>query len=117
DKRMAVVTANWEQEPHKRTADNVLERLGRDVKGRRRTPRSPKAPRPQHKRVAASVELDLKTGIANMFDETQRRNPEGERRNVVLVDGDEDQLSYIENEAARRGMSITVVLDLIHVLH
>ena len=117
DKRMAVVTANWEQEPHKRSAQDVIERLGRVPKGRTRKPRSKNAPRPQDKRVAASVEHDLKTGVANMFDEMQRRNPHGARRNVVLVDGDEDQLDNIESEATKRAMSITVVLDLIHVIH
>ena len=117
DKRMATVTANWEQEPHRRTAEDVLERLHRDPEGRTRRPRSKKAPRPQNKRVAASVEQDLATGVASMFDEMQRRNPDGARRNVVLLDGDEDQLANVESEAAKRNMTITVVLDLIHVLH
>jgi hypothetical protein len=39
DKRMAVVTAVWEQEPQKRTAKDVLHRLRRDPRGRRRKPR------------------------------------------------------------------------------
>ncbi|MGH7894840.1 MAG: hypothetical protein ACREQL_09235, partial [Candidatus Binatia bacterium] len=55
DKRMAVVTAVWEQEPHKRTAEDVLIRLHRDPKGRTRKPRSDKSPRSHNKRVAASV--------------------------------------------------------------
>ena len=117
DKRMAVVTANWEQERHKRTANDVLERLGRDVEGRSRTPRSNKAPRPQRKRVAASVENNLATGVAAMFDEMQRRNPDGERRNLVLADGDEDQIVDIEFEAADRKMTVIIILDLIHVIH
>ena len=117
DKRMAVVTAVWEQEPHVRTAGDVLERLRRDPKGRKRRPRSDKAPRPQNKRVAASLVVTYAEGVAAMFDEAQRRNPDGERRNVVLLDGDEKQLEYVEAEAQRRQMSITVVLDLIHVIH
>jgi hypothetical protein len=116
DKRMAVVTANWEQEPHVRTAQDVLERLRRDPKGRRRRPRSHKAPRPQNKRVAASVENSLGDGVAEMFDEAKRRNPDGKRRNVVLVDGDEKQIGHVETEAEKRGMKITVVLDVIHVI-
>ena len=77
DKRMAVVTAVWEQEPHVRTADNVLERLHRDPAGRKRRPRPEKAPRPQNKRVAASLTKTYAEGIAEMFDEAQRRNPRG----------------------------------------
>jgi hypothetical protein len=117
DKRMAVVTAVWEQEPHMRTAQQVLERLRRDPGGRKRRPRSEKAPRPQNKRVAASLTKTYVEGIAEMFHEAQRRNPNGERRNIVLVDGDEKQIEYVEAEARKREMPITVVLDLIHVLH
>jgi hypothetical protein len=117
DKRMAVVTANWEQEPHVRTAQDVLERLHRDPEGRKRKPRSDHAPRPRNKRVAASVTKSYAEGIAEMFDEAQRRNPDGERRNIVLVDGDEKQIGYVEAEAQKRQVSITLVLDLIHVIH
>jgi len=117
DKRMAVVTAVWEQEPHVRTEHDVLERLRRDPAGRKRRPRSDKAPRPQNKRVAASLAKTYAEGVAAMFDEAQRRNPDGERRNVVLLDGDEKQIEYVEAEAQKRKMSITVVLDLIHVIH
>jgi hypothetical protein len=117
DKRMAVVTAVWEQERFVRTAQDVLERLGRDRKGRARTPRAKTAPRPQNKRVAASVKESHATAVAKMFDEAQRRNPEGQRETAVLVDGDEHQLENVEAEAKRRGMRITVVLDVIHVLH
>jgi hypothetical protein len=117
DKRMAVVTAVWEQEPHVRTAQEVLERLRRDPQGRKRRPRPGKAPRPQNKRVAASLTKSYAEGIAEMFDEAQRRNPEGERRTAVLVDGDEKQIEYVEAEARKRQMSITVVLDVIHVIH
>jgi hypothetical protein len=117
DKRMAVVTAVWEQEPYKRTADDVLERLRRDPYGRKRKPRPERAPRPQNKRVSASVALSLAEGVAAMFDEAQRRNPGGKRRNVVLVDGDEKQIERAETEAERRSMRITLVLDLIHVIH
>jgi len=117
DKRMAVVTAVWEQEPHVRTAHDVLERLGRDPAGRKRRPRSDKAPRPQNKRLAASLTKTYAEGIAEMFDEAQRRNPDGERRNVVLLDGDEKQIEYGQAEAQKRTMGITLVLDLIHVIH
>jgi hypothetical protein len=117
DKRMAVVTAVWEQEPHKRTAKDVLDRLRRDPEGRKRKPRSDKAPKPQNKRVAASVVKSHAEGIAGMFDESVRRNPAGRRRNVVLIDGDDKQRENVEAEAQKRAMSITIVLDVIHVIH
>jgi hypothetical protein len=117
DKRMAAVTAVWDQEPYKRTAKDVLERLHRDPEGRKRKPRPKKAPKPQNKRVAASVTESLADRVAAMFDEAQRRNPNGERRNVVLLDGDNNQKEYVEAEAKKRGMTLTIVLDLIHVIH
>ena len=52
-----------------------------------------------------------------MFDEADRRDPERERPCVVLVDGDEDQAAQIEAQASQRGRAITLVLDLLHVLH
>ena len=85
--------------------------------GRKRRPRSDKAPRPQNKRLAASLTKTYAEGIAEMFDEAQRRNPDGERRNIVLLDGDEKQIEYVQAEAQKRTMSITLVLDLIHVIH
>jgi hypothetical protein len=117
DKRMAIVTAVWEQEPHPRTAEDILIRLKRDPLGRTRRPRSDKAPRPKNKRVAASVIKNNAEGVAAMFDEAQRRNPDGARQNIVLLDGDENQLANVEVEAKARGMQITVVFDLIHVIH
>jgi hypothetical protein len=117
DKRMAVVTAVWEQERHRRTAQDVLDRLHRDPEGRKRQPRSRKAPRPQNKRVAASLTKLYAEGVAEMFDEAQRRNSDGKRRDVVLLDGDPKQIEYVQAEASKRQMSITIVLDLIHVIH
>lgn len=117
DKRMAVVTAVWEQERHKRTAEDILCRLNRDPQGRNRRPRSKDAPRPQNKRVAASITQTNAEGVAMMFDEAQRRNPDGARKNVVLLDGDENQLANVEAEARTRRMPITIVFDLIHVIH
>lgn len=117
DKRMAVVTANWEQEPYVRTAGEIVARLGRDPKGRGRTPRPEKAPLPKNKRIAASVVQSTTEGVESMFAEAQRRNPDGKRRNVVLVDGAKHQIEAVEAEANKRGMHITIVLDLIHVIH
>lgn len=117
DKRMAVVTAAWEQEPHVRTAEDVLARLHRDPEGRKRAPRSAKAPRPQNKRVAASLTRSNAEGVADMFDEIQRRDPQGRRKTVVLLDGDEKQRENVKAEASKRGMIITIVVDVIHVIH
>ncbi len=111
-KRMATVTAVWDQAPCERTADDIVRKLRRDGERAARA-----LPRPERKRVAASIEKNLAAGIAEMFDEADRRDPERERPCVALVDGDEDQVDQIEAQAARRGRAVTIVLDLLHVLH
>ena len=114
DKRMAITTAVWEQERHPRDAVDVVASLRRAPHAAR--PKT-KAPRPQNKRVWASLEKSQADGIAEMFDEGHRRNPDGARENVVLVDGEERQLDLVEKAAALRHMRIRIVLDIIHVIH
>ena len=112
DKRMAIVTGVYLLEPHVRTANDVVGSLSR-------TPTQgpkPKAPRPHDKTIAASVMKSQKAGIEAMFDEGDRRDPTHQRNVVVLVDGEEKQQAKIEKEAKSRGMSITMILDLIHAL-
>jgi hypothetical protein len=111
-KRMATVTAVWDQEPRKRTADDIVRKLRGESE-----PPACRLPRPMRKRVAATVQNNLAEGIAEMFDEADRRDPERRRPCVVLVDGDEDQAAQVEAQAAKRGRAITLVLDLLHVLH
>jgi hypothetical protein len=54
--------------------------------------------------------------IAAAFDEAGARDPGHLRTWVVLVDGAEHQLGLIHAEAARRGVTIHVIIDIIHVL-
>ena len=50
------------------------------------------------------------------FDEAEARYPRHLRTWVVLVDGAEQQLDLIRAEAARRAVTIRIVIDLIHVM-
>jgi hypothetical protein len=111
-KRMAEVAAVYAIEPHVRVPEDIVRELRpvQDVESEKRRPK------PSGKRVWASVERDAEKVIEEAFDEASRRDPERKRRWVVLVDGQEGQLSLIEAAAARRGVQITLVLDIIHVL-
>lgn len=111
-KRMATVTAVWDQTPSPRTAEDIVHKL----RGEQQAPVR-ELSRPERKRVAATVQKSLAEGISEMFDEADRRDPKRERTCVVLVDGDPDQIEQIEQQAAARGRSISLVLDLLHVLH
>jgi hypothetical protein len=115
DKRMAIVTAVWEQEPQPRAAEDVVTDLRRTPE--RSKARKPPLPRPQNKRVSASVQKSLSTGVSEMFDELDHRDPERGRRVVVLVDGDEHQQAAILDQGRCRERTLIIVLDLIHVIH
>ena len=54
--------------------------------------------------------------IAAAFGQAEARDPAHLRTWVVLVDGAEHQLDLIRAEAARRGVTVHIVIDLIHVL-
>ena len=73
-------------------------------------------PRPTHKRVWASLEHTPQRVIDDAFAEATRRDPDHRRRWVVLVDGNRDQLRRIQRAAAAAHVSITIVLDIVHVL-
>jgi hypothetical protein len=109
-KRMAEVAAIYSVAPFPRTVMDVIHDLKpvRDVARRR--------PRPVNKVVSASVELDAQEVIRQKFVEALRRDPERRRKWVVLVDGNKDQIAIIRKVAKELGVSITLVLDLMHVL-
>jgi hypothetical protein len=111
-KRMAEVAAVYAIEPHVRVPEDIV----RDLRPMQDVESSKRRPKPSGKRVWASVERDAEKVIEEAFEEASRRDPKRKRRWVVLVDGQEGQLSLIEAAAARMGVQVTIVLDIIHVL-
>lgn len=73
-------------------------------------------PRAENKWVTASVVEDAAEVIADVFNEAQRRDPGHSRAWVALVDGNNHQIQRIHTEAADRGVPVTIVVDLVHVL-
>jgi len=57
---------------------------------------------------------DVTTG--KVFDEAERRDPDHRRTWIALADGDRCQLDWIRAQAAARGITITIIIDFIHVL-
>ena len=109
-KRMATVAAVYSVAPFVRTSADVLADL-RPVRSVDKL-----RPKAHDKRVWASVEKEPPVVTAEMFDEAERQDPRHHRKWVGLVDGDPRQIARIEEEAERRGVELTIVLDLIHVL-
>jgi hypothetical protein len=111
-KRMATLACVYDAEPAPRRPHDVIAPPG----GRHgcRIPRP--GPKTRARWLAGSVEHDPAEVIAAAFDQAEARDPARRRRWVVLVDGAEHQLDLIRAEAARRGVTISIVIDLIHVL-
>lgn len=108
-KRMATVAAVYDIDPFVRQPQNIVAEL-------RPVGQMVKRPRAENKRVWASVERPPEMVIAEAFAEAERRDPEHNKRWVALVDGNEKQLRLLKEFAARSGVVLTIVLDLIHVL-
>jgi hypothetical protein len=113
-KRMATVAAVYTVAPHLRSAEDVVAGL-RHLKP---VPdaRKPRPPRPEFKRVWASVEADLPDVIGQLFDEAERRDPLRSKRWLMVVDGDRKLEKAARREAKQRGVKLTLVLDFIHAL-
>ena len=106
-KRMAEIAAVTDVIPASRTPADIITPPGRD----RADP-----PKTQGKWLTASVTDDIGTVIAAAFDEAQRRDPGRERTWIALVDGNNTQIEAITAEAERRGVTVTIGIDFIHVI-
>ena len=110
-KRMAMVTTVYTVAPHVRSADDILADLTHAS-----PPEKRRRPHAEQKRTWATIEKESHEAITRLFDEAERRDPQHRLRWVVVVDGNKDQLGLIQAEAARRGVSLTIIVDFIHVL-
>jgi hypothetical protein len=111
-KRMATVAAVYTVAPRPRTPESIVDRMRRVVAPVGRSPR----PRPEHKRVWASVAKPAKEVIAEAFEEAHLRDREDTKKWVVLVDGERHQLRYINEQAKALDVTPTVIVDIVHVL-
>jgi hypothetical protein len=111
-KRMAALVTVYDAEPAKRRPHDVIAPPG----GRHGTRELRKGPRARSKWLAGSVRKDPADMIAAAFDEAGARDPGHLRTWIVLVDGAGHQLALIRAEAARRGATIHILIDIIHVL-
>ena len=111
-KRMSTVAAVYSVAPHVRTPQQMLAVLARDEQAEPRRQR----PRPQHKRVWASLEHEPRQVLEEAFREALQRDPHRTRRWVAVVDGNQRQLDILEDLAERHNVQLTIVLDIFHVL-
>jgi hypothetical protein len=110
-KRMATVASVYTVAPHVRTAEQVASMLA-PVHEEAEQER----PRPEKKRVWASIEKSPEEVIEEAFREGLARDPNKKKVWVALVDGNKHQLRVLKKHARRYAVTLIVVLDVIHVL-
>ena len=121
-KRMAELACVYDAVPVPRAPEDIISMPAQKRKkkkdqamkpNRKGKPREPQA---RGKWLTASVTDDIPAVIAAAFDEAERRDPRHERDWAVLIDGNNTQIETVTAEAASRGITVTVVIDFIHVL-
>lgn len=109
-KRMAEVVAVYHATPVPRTAADVIAIPGQP---RQQATTGPKA---AGKWLHASITDDTVTVIGAMFDEASRRDPDGRRTWIALVDGNTHQIEAIRGQAKARDRPVTILIDIVHVV-
>jgi hypothetical protein len=121
-KRMAELACVYDAVPVRRRPEDVIStpaQKRRKKKAQAGAPEKkgrPREPQARGKWLTASVTDDIPAVIAAAFGEAERRDPSHQREWVVLVDGNATQIEAVSAEAAACGVTVTVVIDLIHVL-
>lgn len=110
-KRMATLACVFDTDPAPRRPHDII--APPEGRSSERTPRP--GPRASAKWLTGSVDHPPEHTITTAFDQAEARDPGHVRTWVVLVDGARHQLDLIHTEAARRGIRVHVLLDIVHV--
>lgn len=108
-KRMATVAAVYTLTPFVRQPEDLV---AESHCARAGLPR----PRPEQKRVWASLEKTPELVIEEAFQEACYRDPAHEKNWVALVDGNKTQIRILRRKAAEKGLNLTIIVDVIHVI-
>lgn len=109
-KRMSTVAAVYTIEPFLRTPEQMVREFAPLHEA------LPQRPRPEDKRVWASLKHPPEAIIKQAFEEARRRDPKHSKEWIALVDGNETQLDFLWLAAKDYGVDLVIILDLIHVL-
>ncbi len=108
-KRMATVAAVFTRTPWVRTPEQVVKSLFRTERQTSAAGQTP--PRPENKRVWASLLKGKTAVIEEVAQEMQRRDPQGVKTRVAVTDGERALQILVEGT-----LGVTLILDLLHVL-
>ena len=107
-KRMATVATVYTIEPFVRRPEDLVP----DGPTRHLPPR----PRPEKKRVWASLEKTPAEVIEKAFEEADYRDPGHKKDWAALVDGNKPQIRILRRMAKEKGIDLAIIVDIIHVI-
>jgi hypothetical protein len=123
-KRMATLGVVYDADPVPRAPGQIITLPEPDTRddnrdGNRSEGRAgdggPVRPAASAKWLIGSVIDSAEDVIATVFDHAEQRDPGHRRPWVVLVDGARHQLDLIQAQAQQRGITVHIIVDLIHV--
>lgn len=112
-KRMSMVASVYTIAPFVRTAEDIALKRKSPDKGKTIESQRPK---PECKRVWASLEKDADEVIRDVFQEALARDPDQKKIWVALVDGEEKQLRILKKIAKEMKVKLIIIMDIYHVL-
>ena len=123
-KRMAELACVYDAAPVPRTPEDIIstpaqkrkKKKAQASKSKTKGKGKPREPQARGKWLTASVTDDIPVVITAAFDEAERRDPQHKRERAVLIDGNNTQIEAVTAEAGRRSITVTIVIDFIHVL-
>jgi hypothetical protein len=108
-KRMATVAAVYTIAPLVRQPEDI-------IAAKKTTQAESPRPRPEKKRVWASIEKTPEEIIKQTFQEAHYRDPACEKNWVALVDGNKPQIRILRRTAKKQNIALTIIVDIIHVI-
>jgi hypothetical protein len=120
-KRMATLGVVYDADPAPRRPHDVMTptitlHTASDGAGGAGSRRRRTGPVATAKWLTGSIATGSEQVISQVFDQADQRDPTHRRTWIVLVDGARHQLDRIRAEAARRNVTIHILVDFIHVL-
>jgi len=111
-KRMATVAAVYTIAPHVRRPEEIV-----SVMAPQNQREKPNRPRPENKRVWASVQKEPEQVIKEAIREAWRRDLQRKKTWAVLVDGSQSQIDIFRKLFRRYGIigGVSIVVDFVHV--
>jgi hypothetical protein len=108
-KRMATVAAVYTIDKFQRTPEDIVSEDSDTFDKSKR-------PRPEQKRVWASIEKGPDQVIGEAFNEALHRDPNHNKYWVALVDGHNPQIKSLRRLAREKNIDLTIIVDIMHVI-